>query len=147
MNDRSTTCLPSITTIPLFYPSIWVCSVPSLSSLLPFLPFFLPFFLFLSPPMHPSCAFAKTRSSTRGKTKKNTPHIAYLLSLFMDWSVTYLNIVRGIKNQRPRQPVQSTLLASISALGGLIVTNIFFVLQMNFFLFRVRRRGGRYGGW
>lgn len=41
------------------------------------------------------------------------PHIAYLLRLLMDLSVTYFNIVRGIKNQRPRQPVPSTLLAQI----------------------------------
>jgi hypothetical protein len=34
-------------------------------------------------------------------------------AFFMDLSVTYLNIVRGIKNQRPRQPVPSTLLALI----------------------------------
>ncbi|PQM43496.1 hypothetical protein VC83_09623 [Pseudogymnoascus destructans] len=33
------------------------------------------------------------------------------LILFMDMSVTYLNIVRGIKNKGPRQPVPSTLLA------------------------------------
>lgn len=33
------------------------------------------------------------------------------LILFMDMSVTYINIVRGRKNQRPRQPVPSTLLA------------------------------------
>ena len=35
----------------------------------------------------------------------------------------FYNIVRGIKNQRPRQPVPSTLLALTSAPGGLIRTN------------------------
>jgi hypothetical protein len=49
--------------------------------------------------------------------------IAYLLRLFMDLSVTYFNIVRGIKNQRPRQLVLSTLLALTSVPGGLIRTN------------------------
>jgi hypothetical protein len=44
-------------------------------------------------------------------------------AFLMDSSVTYINIVRGRKNQRPRQPVPSTLLALISAPGGLIRTN------------------------
>jgi hypothetical protein len=44
---------------------------------------------------------------------QHKPHIAYLLCLSMDLSVTYFNIVRGRKNQRPRQPVPSTLLALI----------------------------------
>lgn len=35
----------------------------------------------------------------------------------------FLNIVRGKKNQRPRQPAPSTLLALISAPGGLIRTH------------------------
>jgi len=38
------------------------------------------------------------------------PHIAYLLCLFMDSSVTYIYIVRGRKTQKPRQLVPSTLL-------------------------------------
>jgi len=41
------------------------------------------------------------------------PHIAYLLRLLMDLSVTYFNIVRGIWNKQPRQLVSSTLLALI----------------------------------
>ena len=59
------------------------------------------------------------RSPSRQK-----PHIAYLLRHPMDSSVTYFNIVRGIMNQRPRQPVPSTLLALKSAPGGLIRTYI-----------------------
>jgi hypothetical protein len=51
------------------------------------------------------------------------PHIAYLLYLYMDSSVTYIYIVRGRKIPRPRQPVPSTLLVLNSAPGGLIRTN------------------------
>ncbi|KAH8650831.1 hypothetical protein BGZ60DRAFT_189887 [Tricladium varicosporioides] len=72
------------------------------------------------------CAPFDSYSSMTRPFSTYKPHIAYLSSVLMDLSVTYLNIVRGIKNQRPRQPVPSTLLALTSAPGGLIRTNISF---------------------
>lgn len=42
---------------------------------------------------------------------RTKPHIAYLLTFSWTGASLILYIVRGIKNQRPRQPVPSTLLA------------------------------------
>lgn len=116
--------------IPLFPSCARYLIHPSIDSGL-YLSYSFPFSSLNFPSLWFSLACKKMRTN-----KQTKPHIAYLLIVFVDLRSLILNIVRGIQNQRPRQPVHSTLLAQNSALGGLIVTNILVFFSVFSFLLR-----------